>query len=409
MRVMYLTASGGLGGAERSLLDVLASVRSAEPSWPLAVIAGGDGPLVEHAARLGVAASVLPFPDALATLGEAGLEPARSHVVAFAAQLARAAVPVVKYRSALAGAIRDFRPSIVHSNGLKTHVLGAWSVPRASALVWHLHDYVGARPITARLLRATVRSCAAIVANSGSVARDAEAVLGRGVPITPVLNAVDLARFAADGERADLDALAGLPPAPAGTVRVGLVGTFGRWKGHAVFLDALARIPSDLPVRGYVVGGALYQTSGSQHSVDGLRQRAAALQLNGRIGFTGFVPDADRVMRALDIVVHASTAPEPFGLVIAEAMACGRAVIAADGGGAREIVRPGVDALTHAPGSAGELADRIIELVASRELRHRIGAAGRAAAVERFDRSRLAAELLPIYQRVAPRDAVARN
>ena len=55
-------------------------------------------------------------------------------------------------------------------------------------------------------------------------------------------------------------------------------------------------------------------------------------------------------MRALDVVVHASTQPEPFGLVIAEAMACGRAVVVSSGGGAAEIVTPGEDALVHEVG-----------------------------------------------------------
>ena len=54
-------------------------------------------------------------------------------------------------------------------------------------------------------------------------------------------------------------------------------------------------------------------------------------------------------MRALDIVVHASTEPEPFGLTIAEGMASGRAVIVSAAGGAAEIVQDGVDALTCAP------------------------------------------------------------
>ncbi|HZG44397.1 MAG TPA: hypothetical protein VEY93_15710, partial [Longimicrobium sp.] len=72
MRVAYLSASGALGGAERVLLDVLASLRAAEPSWPLTVISGDDGPLLERARALGVEAHVLPFPRALAALGDAG-------------------------------------------------------------------------------------------------------------------------------------------------------------------------------------------------------------------------------------------------------------------------------------------------------------------------------------------------
>jgi glycosyltransferase involved in cell wall biosynthesis len=401
MRVLYLSASGELGGAERSLLDILASVRAARPSWPLALLAGGDGPLVAEAQRLGVESQVLPFPAALSRLGEAGIDPEDVPTLRTAAQMARALVPVARYRAQLAHAVQEFRPDVIHSNGLKTHVLGAWTRPRPAALVWHLHDYVGSRPISARLLRANLRSCTEVVCNSASVARDARATLGRQVAVTPVLNAVDLERFNTGGAVVDLDALAGLPAAAADVVRVGLLGTFGRWKGHHVFLDALARLPAGLRVRGYVIGGALYQTAGSQYSLDDLRRQAGLLRLNGHVGFTGFVADADRAIRALDIVVHASTAPEPFGLVIAEAMACGRAVIAADAGGAREIIEPGIDALTHQPGDAQNLAERIAELVRCAERRRAMGAAGRRTAVRRFDRTRLAADLIPVYERSA--------
>jgi glycosyltransferase involved in cell wall biosynthesis len=85
--------------------------------------------------------------------------------------------------------------------------------------------------------------------------------------------------------------------------------------------------------------------------------------------------------------------------VIAEAMACGRAVIASDAGGAREVMTPGVDALGHAPGSAGALAARIVELVRDPEARIRLGRAARQTAERRFDRVRLAVDLLPVYRR----------
>src|SRR5688500_13647580 len=142
------------------------------------------------------------------------------------------------------------------------------------------------------------------------------------VPVHTVYNSVDLDRFAPAGPRANLDALAGLPPLGAGGIRVGLVGTFARWKGHGVFLDAIERL-RDLPqVRGYIVGGSIYQTDASQYSREELRAHAEARGIGNVVGFTGTVDDVPSVLRALDIVVHASTEPEPFGLVIAEAMAC---------------------------------------------------------------------------------------
>ena len=85
-------------------------------------------------------------------------------------------------------------------------------------------------------------------------------------------------------------------------------------------------------------------------------------------------------MRALDVVVHASTEPEPFGLVIAEAMACGRPVIASRAGGAAEIVEPGVDGLSFSPGDVGQLAGAIARLAADPDERRRLGeAAARGA------------------------------
>ena len=184
-------------------------------------------------------------------------------------------------------------------------------------------------------------------------------------------------------------------------MRVGLVATFGRWKGHEVFLRALARLPRTLPFRAYVIGGALYETDRSQVRLDELASLTSTLGIADRVGFTGFSDDAASAMRGLDIVVHASSAPEPFGMVIAEAMACGRAVVASLAGGAAEIVQEGVDALGHPPGDVDALARSVQTLIEDSGLRTRLGRAARTAAETRFDRARLARQLAPLYTRVA--------
>ena len=117
---------------------------------------------------------------------------------------------------------------------------------------------------------------------------------------------MDLDRFNPQGPKLDLDALSGLPPAPEGTLRVGLVATMARWKGHEVFLHSLSILPKELPIRGYVIGGPIYATAGSQYSIDELKNIASTLGLNGNIGFTGYVSEPGAAMRALDVVVHAS-------------------------------------------------------------------------------------------------------
>ena len=71
MRIVFLSPSGELGGAETALLDMLAAIREARPDWTLAMIAASSGPLVAKASAYADAAA-MPFPSALARLGEWG-------------------------------------------------------------------------------------------------------------------------------------------------------------------------------------------------------------------------------------------------------------------------------------------------------------------------------------------------
>ena len=403
MKIIYLNPSGQLGGAEISLSDMLASISAAEPSWSLHLVLAEDGPLVSRVRSCGVPTTVAPFSPALARLGDAGAGGPAGKQQSRLALLGRllGAGPIASaYARQLRHIIRDLNPDVIHSNGFKMHVLGAWAKPQCIPLIWHIHDYVSARPVMARLLRRFSTRCAMAVVNSRSVAEDVRAVCGEHLAVQTIYNGIDVEMFSPVGPQLDLDSLAGLPPAAPDTVRVGMLATLARWKGHQTFLQALSLLPQNLPVRGYVLGGALYRTMGSQHSLAELKELATKLGISHRVGFTGFLDQPADAVRALDIVVHASTQPEPFGLVIAEAMACGRAVIVSEAGGAMELIETDINALGHPPGDAARLAERIALLATDRSLRARLGAAGRATAEQRFNRARLATELIPIYRAV---------
>lgn len=391
MRIAYLNPSGQLGGAETSLRELLASIRAVAADWELYLVLGEDGPLGAKAEALGVKVIVAPFPAALARLGDTGNRPWSMGAVL------KAVWGTVLYTRRLARMLQSLQPDIIHTNGFKMHLLGAWARPRRTPLVWHIHDYVRSRRLMSRLLRLFGSSCTAAVVNSRSVATDLRALMP-GLKIVPIYNAVDLEHFSPAGTKLDLDAMAGLPPAVGGTVRVGLVATFARWKGHKTFLGALARLSADAPVRGYIIGGPIYQTDGSQWSLLELQLEADRLGLAGQVGFTGLLDDAAAAMRSLDVVVHASTQPEPFGMVIIEAMACAKAVIVSNAGGATELFEDGCTALAHAPGDQAALARQIERLVADASLRARLGEAGRAAAARSFHGRRLASELTGLYQ-----------
>ncbi len=391
MRVVYLNPCGQMGGAETSLRELLASVREAEPGWELYLVLGEDGPLVGIAQKLGVQVVVLPFPRTLSRIGDAGRGRFRA-----VWSLAQAAPGAVAYARRLARILRELSPDIIHTNGFKMHSLGAWTRPSKASLVWHIHDYVRTRPVMCRLLRRCSGLVAAAIVNSRSVAADLSE-LCPDLKVVPIYNAIDLDRFAPHGDILDLDSIAGLPAAPAGTIRVGLVATFARWKGHHTFLQALSRLEADTPVRGYIIGGPIYQTDGSQWSIEKLKEECEQLGLKEKVGFTGFIADPPGALRFLDVIVHASTQPEPFGMVIVEGMACGKAVIASRAGGACELFRDGEDAVGHAPGCVDALAAQIQRLASDLELRRRLGAAGRVTAERLYHRKRLARELLDLY------------
>lgn len=402
MRVAFLSVSSQMGGSEVSLLEAVRGLRRIVPGWRLDVIVPREGPLSAAVAEAGGYVHVLSLPDAIARVGESA--PGMGELVGRGAALLRAAGSAAAYSRRLARLLRELQADLVHSNGLKMHVLGARATPRGTALVWHIHEYIGRRAMTRRLLRRYVARCSALVANSRSVAADVRDTLGAAVPVTTIYNAVDSREFTPDGDAIDLDALSGLPPAAAGTVRIGLVATYGKWKGHATFVDAIARLRIPGPWRAYIIGGPLYDTHGSQYTRHDLEGMIASAGLEGRIGLTGFVRRPAAALRALDVLVHASIEPEPFGLVIAEGLAAGRAVVAAGAGGAAELVSDGVDALTHPPGDAAALAHCITRLAGDPALRCRLAIEGRRIAVRRFDPDEFTRQLVAVYDRARERE-----
>src|ERR1019366_6294913 len=99
------------------------------------------------------------------------------------------------------------------------------------------------------------------------------------------------------------------------------------------------------------------------------------------------------VSRALDIVAQASTRPEPFGRTIVEAMACGRPVLVARGGGAVELFDDGVEAQGFEPGDVLDLASELAKLVGSSTRRAALADRARARVTRQFGRPSLRAAL----------------
>lgn len=166
-----------------------------------------------------------------------------------------------------------------------------------------------------------------------------------------------------------------LPDVPV----VGLVGRLQPWKGQ----DRMLRAQSILSRRGIamhqlVVGGDAYGLSAEYAA--SLRPLAEELGIADAVTFTGQVADAGPYIRRMDVLVNASD-PEPFGIVLLEAMARSVAVLAVDSGGPAEFVENGVSGALARSGDPADLADALEPLLASAQTREQFAARGR----ERFD------------------------
>ncbi|MBS3800847.1 MAG: glycosyltransferase family 4 protein, partial [Thioalkalivibrio sp.] len=179
---------------------------------------------------------------------------------------------------------------------------------------------------------------------------------------------------------------------------VGLVGLLIPWKGQEMFLDAAHLLRERIPgLRMLIIGGTPEECQGYEAK---LRARVAQEGLEDVVMFTGHVSDMPTVYNGLDVVVSASTSPEPLGTVVIESMALGRALVAPSHGGAAEMAIHEETALLFRPGDAEDFAEKVAEFHDNPETGARIGAAAREHALATFHVRTHAEKVQAIYDRL---------
>ena len=221
-----------------------------------------------------------------------------------------------------------------------------------------------------------------------------------GVPperIRVIPRGVDPTRFDPDAVSADrLARLARAWRLPDGAPTVVLPGRLTAWKGQAVLIEALARLP-----RRDVIGVLVGSDQGRHRYAAALVRQAQALGVADRLRLVGECDDMPAALALSDVVVHASTQAEAFGRVVIEAQAMARPVIAADLGGPVETVEHEVTGLRVPPGDAAALAAAIERVLAlPLDARRALGAASRAAVLRRYTVRAMQEATLDVYEAV---------
>lgn len=374
-RILYVSHVGLLGGAERSLLDLITALD--RQRYDLRVVLPNAGEFSEHLKRLDVPFDICPL---LARLRQAASLPEK------AAQTLR----LIAGGAALRSLVRAHSPALVHANSAAA-ALYAQCLPwtMATPTVWHFRDL--ALPKGAGRLLA--RRCARIVVPSVSC-RNAVANVADDKNIVVIPNGIELPTQA-DAAEIDTD------ESQADCVTISMIGQLAAWKGHMLAIEVARLVVERCPhVRFFIVGDDRLKPL--PLSVGQLRRTVETLGLAGRITVSGYVDNVPEVLQNTDILLHPAF-PEPAGRVVIEAMAAGRPVIAFDGQhGPAEIIRDGVDGLLVGPRSVSALADAVVLLAENAALRNSLGKAARNRALAEFGRSLMAERIETLYRGLAP-------
>ena len=177
-----------------------------------------------------------------------------------------------------------------------------------------------------------------------------------------------------------------------------LPGRLTRWKGQGVLLEALAEMKArgDISkVRAIFAGDA----QGRDDYEKELREKIASLGLQDNAFIVGHVEDMVTAYAASDVVISASTDPEAFGRIAAEASSMAKPVIASDHGGARETVLTNVSGFLVPPGDAAALAHALERVIATPPHgRINMGMAGRAHIIRNYSREGMCRETIALYR-----------
>ncbi len=386
IRVLYLDHTAKPGGAEITLVRLLKPM-DREKVTPLALLAE-NGPLVNLLEGADIQVRVLPLCE--------DVRDVRKDSLSIKAMLRpKQLMQMVSYAQQIARFARRNNIQIIHSNSLKAHIYGSLAGKMARIpVLWHVRDFIDTSYLPSpavkgvRWMADTMPSH--IVAVSQSVLQQLH------------LKDATKAEVLYDGLGEEEMALFEPPDETSstrnGTVRIGMIGRIGQWKGQHIFLDAAAKVlAAGHDAKFVIIGAPLF---GEDDYLRQLHAQVERLGIGNHVKFAGFVQNIPEVLKQLDVVVHASISSEPFGMVIVEGMAAGKPVIASCGGGVPEIIVDGESGLLFPMGDADALAQKIETLLNDPQCAQQIGQAGFRRVRQHFTAARAARQIEDVYARM---------
>lgn len=361
MKILQISSAASFGGGERYFADLTNSLVSR--GHDLYAVVRPNSPLIDHLKIDRAHIKTLPLRNSLDV-------PSAHELARFVA------------RNAI---------DVVHAHMARDYSLAAYAARRNRQTKFIVTRHVLFQ--LSRLHRHTLARAHRVIAVSNAVARElrSQRMVSDG-QLAVVTNGVDLDRFKVDFDRVEFLKTLGVP---ADVPLVGSIGELRTLKRHDDFIRAAALVPAQFPEAHFVLAGVDSSLSREVHKH--LEQLVRETGLNDRFHFLGWVEDAEKLLRVLDVFVSASET-ESFGLAIAEAMAASKPVVATATEGAQEVVVDRETGLLVPIGGISQLAQAITTLLSNNEQRTQMGTRAREVVNHRFSLQRMVDEIEQIYR-----------
>jgi glycosyltransferase involved in cell wall biosynthesis len=379
VQILHVDHTSVLGGAERSILE-LAQAQHRMQHRPT-IASGSEGRLLTDATESGIPTRWMAWPA--------------TYAGASAGSPVLRAIPVMLGLAVsarrLSSTIRAVNPDVVHVHTRKAQLVAAAANTRDLPVVFHLRDAVPRRAVLRRLVGIAVKRSEHAVALSPWLATQYRelGILPKSGEIGIVPSGVS-SRGLADLDTPWLDS--------RGPARVGFVGQIAGWKAPHLLIEVAEQLMDDFDASFHIVGDVLFPAAEARYG-EWLRRRLIESPAASRITWHSARPSPEVAFALIDVLVHTSVEPEPFGRVVVEAMASHRPVAAFRQGGPVDILAPETAFLADGFTPAA-LTAAVRAALCSRERAHEIATAAARKAVE-FEPERVARLMDAEYRRVA--------